>query len=55
MVHVYHRKKTQCRCLERVARSGSCHDGVRGSVGAMYAELSRHDLLATVQSGRKQA
>ena len=55
MVHVYHRKKTQCGNLERVARSGSCRDGVRGSVGAMYAELSRPDLLATVQSGRKQA
>ena len=55
MVHVYHRKKTHCGCLERVARSGSCRDGVRGSVGAMYAELSPPDLLATVQSGHKQA
>ena len=42
-------------CLERVARSGSCRDSVRGSVGAMNAELSRSDLLATVLSGRKQA
>ena len=30
-------------------------DSVCGSVGAMNAELSRPDLLATVQSGRKQA
>ena len=52
MVHVYHRKKTR---LERVAMSGSSRDSVRGSVGAMNAELSRHDLLATFQSGRKQA
>ena len=42
-------------CLERVARSGSGRDSVRGSVGAMNAELSRPDGLATVQSGRKQA
>ena len=28
---------------------------VRGSVGAMNAELSRPDLLATVQSGRKHS
>ena len=35
--------------------SGSCRDNVRGAIGAMYAELSRPDLLATVQSGRKQA
>ena len=35
-------------CLERSARSGSGSDSVRGSVGAMYAELSR-------PSGRKQA
>ena len=28
---------------------------VRGSVGAVNTELSRPDLLATVQSGRKQA
>ena len=53
--YIYHRKKTQCGCLEIVARSGSCRDSVRGSVGAMTAELSRPDLLATVQSGRKQA
>ena len=42
-------------CLERVARYGSGRDNVRDSVGAMNAELSRPDLLATVQSGRKQA
>ena len=42
-------------CLERAARSGSGRDSVRGSVGAMNAELSRPVWLATVQSGRKQA
>ena len=42
-------------CLERAACSGSGRDSVRGSVGAMNAELSRPDGLATVQSGRKQA
>ena len=47
MVHIH--------CLERAARSGSGRDSVRGSVGAMNAELSRPDWLATVQSGRKQA
>ena len=41
-------------CLERVARSGSGRDSVRGLVGAMDAELSRPDWLPTVQSGRKQ-
>ena len=41
-------------CLERVARSGSGRDSVRSLVGAMDAELSRPDWLATVQSGRKQ-
>ena len=41
-------------CLERVARSGSGRDSVRGLVGAMDAELSQPDWLATVQSGRKQ-
>ena len=41
-------------CLDRVARSGLRRDNVRGAVGAMNAELSRPDLLATVQSGRKQ-
>ena len=41
-------------CLERVARSGSGRDSVRGLVGAMDAELSRPDWFATVQSGRKQ-
>ena len=34
---------------------GSGRDNVRGSVGAMNAEQSRPDLLATVQLGRKQA
>ena len=38
----------------RVARSGSGRDSVRGLVGAMDAELSRPDWIATVQSGRKQ-
>ena len=42
-------------CLERVARYGSGRDNVRGSVGAMNAELSRPDLLATIQLVRKQA
>ena len=42
-------------CLERAARSGSGRDSVRGSVGAMNAELSRPVWLATIQSGRKQA
>ena len=42
-------------CLERVARYGSGRDNVLGSVGAMNAELSRPDLLATVQLVRKQA
>ena len=42
-------------CLERVARYGSGRDNVRGSVGSMNAELSRPDLLATVQLGRIQA
>ena len=41
-------------CFERFARSGSGRDSVRGLVGAMDAELSRPDWLATVQSGRKQ-
>ena len=41
-------------CLERVARCGSRHDNVHVSVGAMNAELSRPNLLATVKSGRKQ-
>ena len=47
------RNKTPGGWLERFARSGSCRDSVRGSVGAMNAELSRPDLLATVQSDRK--
>ena len=42
-------------CIERVARYGSGRDNVRGSVGATNAELSRPDLLATVQLVRKQA
>ena len=53
--YIYHRKKTAGSCLERVARYGSRHDNVCGSVGAMNAELSRSNLLVTVQSGRKQA
>ena len=39
--------------LERVARSGSRRDNVRGSIGAKNDELMRADLLATVQSDRK--
>ena len=46
---------TERRQLERIARSGSCRDNVRGAVGIMNAGLWRPDLLATVQSGRKQA
>ena len=42
-------------CPERVARSRSRLDNVCGSIGAMNAELSRPDLLGTVQSGCKQA
>ena len=42
-------------CLERAARSGSGRDSEHSSVGAMNAELSRPDWLATVKSGRKQA
>ena len=42
-------------CPERVARYGLGRDNVRGSVGAMNAELSRPDLIATVQLVRKQA
>ena len=55
MVHIYHRNKTSAGWLERVAMSGSCRGSVRRSVGAVNAELSRPDLLATVQPGRKQA
>ena len=44
----HHGAYTSAGCLERVARSGSGRD----SVGAMDAELSRPDWLATVQSGR---
>ena len=40
--------------IERLARSGSCRESVRGVVGTMNAARSRHDWLATVQSGRKQ-
>ena len=39
-------------CLDRVARSESGRDSVRGLVGAMNAALSRPDLLVT---GHKQA
>ena len=55
MVHTYHRKKTPGGCIERLARSGSCRESVRGVVGTMNAARSRPDWLATVQSGRKQA
>ena len=51
----WHHGAYLCGCLERVVRSGSRHDSVRGAVGAMNTELSRSDLLAMVQSGRKQA
>ena len=53
--NIYNRKKTAGSCPERVARSGSRLDNMRGAVGVMNSELSRPDLLATVQSGRKQA
>ena len=52
---MHHRKKIPGGCIERVARSGSCRDSVRGVVGTMNAARSRPDWLATVQSGRKQA
>ena len=55
MVHIHHRKKTSGGCIERLARSGSCRDSVRGVVGTMNAARWRPDWLATVQSGRKQA
>ena len=55
MVHIHHRKKTPGGCTERLARSGSCRESVRGVVGTMNAARSRPDWLATVQSGRKQA
>ena len=55
MVHILHRKKTPGGCIERVARSGSCRDSVRGVVGTMNAAWSRPDWLAIVQSARKQA
>ena len=55
MVHIHYRKKTPGGCIERVARSGSCRDSVRGVVGTMNAARSRPDWLATVQSGHKQA
>ena len=55
MVHIDHRKKTPGGCIERLARSGSCRESVRGVVGTMNAARSRPDLLAAVQSGRKQA
>ena len=42
-------------CLERVARSGSCRESVRGVVGTMNAVRSRPDWLATVQCGCTQA
>ena len=53
MVHIHHRKKTPGGYI--LARSGSCRESALGIVGTMNAALSRPDLLATVQSGRKQA
>ena len=55
MVHIHHRKKTSGGCIDRLARSGSGRESVRGVVGTMNAARSRPDWLATVQSGRKQA
>ena len=52
---VHHRTKTTGGCIERLAKSGSCHESVCGVVGTMNAARSRPDWLATVQSGRKQA
>ena len=54
MVHIHRRKKTPVGCNERLARSGSCREGVRGVVGTMNAVRSRPNWLATVQLGRKQ-
>ena len=54
-MHIHHRKKIPSGCIERLARSGSCRESVRGVVGTMNAARSRPDWLATVQSGRKQA
>ena len=52
----HHGAYTSAASRESLGRGlyGSCCDNVRGSVGAMNAELSRPDLLATVQLGRKQ-
>ena len=50
----HHGAYTSAVLRESVARSGSGRHSVRGLVGAMDAELSRPDWLATVQSGRKQ-
>ena len=55
MVHIHYRNKAPGGCIDRLARSGSCRESVRGVVGAMNAARSRPDWLATVQSGRKQA
>ena len=54
MVPIYHRKMTAGSCLERIARSGSRNDNEHGSVGAMNAELSRLDLLATVNRHNRE-
>ena len=53
--NIHNRKTTPGGCIERLARSGSCRESVRGVVGTMNAARSRPDWLATVQSGRKQA
>ena len=55
MVYIHHRKKTPGGCIDRLARSGSCRESVRGVFGTMKAAWSRPDWPATVQSGRKQA
>ena len=48
-------RRHQIDSIEILARSGSCRESARGVVGTMNAARSRPDLLATVQSGRKQA
>ena len=42
------------RWLERIARSGSRRDSVRGSVGAMSVPQSRPDSFVTVDLDRDQ-
>ena len=41
MVHIHHRKKTPGGCIERLARSGSCRESVRGVVGTMNEEITK--------------